>query len=155
MTEEGTVNKGLLALRLMLNGLDGAWLRLMMQLAVELGNSCAGEQLNAFSPTLALNERDAFICIPLASAVIDAMPSKLDAATVTVKLALVDPADTLTLAGTEAFALLLEMATPNPVPGAGPVKETVQVADPGELTPDGAQAIELSCSVPATVIDAF
>ena len=155
MTVEGTFNKELLALRLMLNGLDGAWLRLITQLAVELGCSCKGEQVNALTWTFALKDRDALNGTPLASAVIDATPSKLDAATVTVKLALVDPAATLTPAGTEAFALLLERATPNPVPGAGPVKETVQVADPGELTPDGAQVIELSCSVPDTVIDAF
>jgi hypothetical protein len=51
--------------------------------------------------------------------------------------------------------LLLESVTAKPAPCAGPVKETVHVVDPGELTPEGEQVIELSCSAPATVTDAF
>jgi hypothetical protein len=44
---------------------------------------------------------------------------------VTLKLALVAPAGTVTLAGTAAAALLLESATTAPPAGAGPFRETV------------------------------
>ena len=138
------VKKELLALMLIANALDGAWLRLMTQLAVALGASCTGKQFTALTSTVVLKETDPLICIPLADAVIDAMPSKLEAAMLTAKVALLDPAATVTLVGTEAFELLLESVTANPVPEAGPVRETVQVDDPGELTLDGAQAMELS-----------
>jgi len=144
MTEEGTVNKELLALRLMLNELDGAWLRLITQLALASGDSCEGEQVKEFTSTFALKERDALIVIPLAKAVMEAAPSRLEEATVAVKLALLDPDGTFTLAGTATFVLLLESVTANPVPCAGPVKETVQVADPGLFTADGEQTSVLS-----------
>jgi hypothetical protein len=155
MTEEGTVTRELLALTFMLNGLEGAWLRVMTQLAVEFGDSLTGVQVTEFTSMLALNVSGAVTCIPPAAAVMVATPSKLDAATVASKPALVDPDATFTLAGTETFALLLESVTANPAPCAGPVKETVHVVDPGELTPDGEQVIELSCSAPATVTEAF
>ena len=144
MTDAGTVSKELLVLRLMLNELDGARLRLMTQLALELGVSCDGEQIKELTSTFALNERDPVICIPFAEAVIVATPSKLEAATVAVKLALVDPDATFTPAGTATFVLLLERVTANPVPWAAPVNETVQVADPGLFTPVGEQERVLS-----------
>jgi hypothetical protein len=139
----------------MLNELEGAWLRVTTQLAVVLGDIRLGVQVSEFTSMLALNVSGAVTCIPPADAVMVATPSKLEAATVASKPALVDPDGTFTLAGTDTFALLLESVTPKPAPCAGPVKETVHVVDPGELIPEGEQVIELSCSAPATVTDAF
>jgi hypothetical protein len=80
----------------------------------------------------------------------------MEAATAAVKVALLDPAGTLTVAGTETLELLLESETPNPLASAGPVREIVQLVDPGELIADGAQESELSCTVPVvTVTDAL
>ncbi len=139
----------------MVNALVGARLSVMTQLAGELGDSSAGVQDNEFTSTLALKDREAVTCVPLAAAVIEATPSCVAAATVAAKSTLVEPDATVTLAGTETFELLLETVTANPVPGAGPVNDTVQVEDPGELTLDGEQVIELSWSAPATVIEVF
>jgi hypothetical protein len=61
ITVGGTVTSELLALTEMLNALEGAGLRVMAQLAVELGDNCAGAQVNAFTWTLALKESDALI----------------------------------------------------------------------------------------------
>jgi hypothetical protein len=63
--------------------------------------------------------------------------------TVAVNPAEVVPAPTVTLAGTEAFALLLESATTSPPPGAAPVSITVQAEDPGAFTVPGVQLILL------------
>ena len=155
VTVAGTVNKELLALTLMLKALEGARLRLITQLALELGDSTVGLQDNELTSMFALKDSEALTSMPLASAVIDAMPSKVEAATVAAKPALVDPDATFTLAGTDTFELLLARVTVKPVPGAGPVSDTVQVADPGELTADGEQFIELSWIDPATVIVVF
>jgi hypothetical protein len=139
----------------MLNALEGARLRLMTQLALELGDTKAGVQDNASTAMFALKEREALTCMPLASAVIDATPSKVEAATLTPKSTLVDPDGTFALAGTDTFELLLARVATNPELGAGPVNVSVQVAAPGELTLDGEQFIELNCTDPATVIEVF
>src|ERR1700739_191448 len=60
------------------------------------------------------------------------MVAAVDAATgvlLTVKVALVLPAATVTLEGTLAAALLLESATCAPALGAGPLRRTVAVDD--------------------------
>jgi len=61
------------------------------------------------------------------------------AATVAVKFPVVAPANTVTLPGTVAFALLLDSATASPPPGAALLNVTVQMEDPGAFTLDGAQ----------------
>ena len=61
------------------------------------------------------------------------------AATVAVKVPVVDPDATVTLAGTVVFALLLESATASPPPGAAPLNVTVQLEVPGAFTLDGEQ----------------
>jgi hypothetical protein len=48
-----------------------------------------------------------------------------------VKPAVVNPAPTVTLAGTVRFALLLERGTANPLPVAAPVSETVHPVEAG------------------------
>ena len=140
---------------MIVNALEGARLRVMTQLAVELGDSIAGVQDNEFTSTFALKDRDALTCVPLAAAIIEATPSSVDPATVAAKAALVEPDATVTLTGTETLELLLESVTANPVPEAGPVNDTVQVDAPGELTLDGEHVIELNWTAPATVIEAF
>ena len=127
----------------MVNALEGAPLRVMTQLAVELGDSRAGVQDTEFTSTFAVKDREALTCVPLAAAVMEATPSWVAAATVAGKSTLVEPDATLTLAGTETLELLLESVTANPVPGAGPVNDTVQADDPGELTLEGEHLIEL------------
>jgi hypothetical protein len=61
-----------------------------------------------------------------------------------VKFPVVAPAATATLAGTVAFALLLDNATDIPPPGAGPLNVTVQLDDPGAFTVDGLQETPVS-----------
>jgi hypothetical protein len=56
-----------------------------------------------------------------------------------VKVPVVAPDATVTLAGTVAFALLLESATARPPPGAAPLNVTVQLEVPGAFTLDGEQ----------------
>jgi hypothetical protein len=60
-------------------------------------------------------------------------------ATVAVNVALVNPAPTLTLAGTVILALLLDSVTVDPPAGATPVNVTVQLEVPGAFTVAGEQ----------------
>jgi len=59
-----------------------------------------------------------------------------------VKVALVAPADTVTELGTLRMGLLSEIATVAPPLGAGLLRFTVQMAEPGGLNADGLQLIE-------------
>jgi hypothetical protein len=67
--------------------------------------------------------------------------------TVAVKEALVNPAPTLTLAGTVILALLLDNVTVDPPAGAAAVKVTVQLEVPGAFTVAGEQLRLLGCAV--------
>ncbi|MBZ5676598.1 MAG: hypothetical protein LAP61_20360 [Acidobacteriia bacterium] len=60
------------------------------------------------------------------------------------KLAVVAPAETVTLAGTVAFALLLDSATAKPPVGAALLIVTVHAEEPGALTLVGEQESPLS-----------
>ena len=61
---------------------------------------------------------------------------------VTVKVAVVPPANTVTEAGTDAAALLLESPTVDPVDGAGPVNVTVPVEEAPPVTAVGLKVTE-------------
>lgn len=79
---------------------------------------------------------------PFAVAVTVAFWLLLTALTLAVKFALVDPAGTVTLAGTVKFPLLLEIATLAPPVGAAEPKVTVQVEDPAPDIEAGLQDSE-------------
>jgi hypothetical protein len=68
---------------------------------------------------------------------------------VAVKVLLVCPEATVTLAGTVRLALLLESDTVNPPPEAAPVNPTVQEVLPGVLMVELVQLRLLKESVPA------
>jgi len=63
-----------------------------------------------------------------------------------VKLAVAAPAPTVTLAGTVAFALLLDSVTSSPPAGAAVVNVTVQAEVPGAFTLPGVQLTLLSAA---------
>lgn len=71
---------------------------------------------------------------PLNAAVRVAVPAVAVEPTFAVKLALVEPAATTTQVGTVTPASELVICTPDPVDGAGPLKVTVQVEEPGGVT---------------------
>jgi hypothetical protein len=73
---------------------------------------------------------------------------------VAVTAALADPAGTRTEPGTERLALLSDSATEAPPLGAGPLRDTVQVALPGVVTVVGVHAKPLSVGPPLDVADA-
>jgi hypothetical protein len=75
----------------------------------------------------------------LAEAVITAVTFAFTALTVPVKPALLDPAGTVTLAGTTRLAELLARLTPRPPAGAGPLSVTVQETLPAPATAAGLQ----------------
>lgn len=72
--------------------------------------------------------------VPLKAAVRVAVPAAAVEPTLAVKLALLAPAATTTQLGTLTPASELVTATPDPPAGAGPLIETVQVAEPGAVT---------------------
>jgi hypothetical protein len=80
---------------------------------------------------------------PFALAVIVAVWFVMIDPTVAVKFPAVAPDATVTLAGTAAFAVLLDSATTSPALGAAPLKVTVQVDVPGAFTLDGLQVTPL------------
>ncbi len=63
------------------------------------------------------------------------------------KLPVVAPAPTVTLAGTVAFPLLLDSPTVSPPPGAAPLSVTVQLDVPGAFTLDGLQDTPLGVTL--------
>ena len=65
--------------------------------------------------------------------------------TVAVNWALLDPAATVTLAGSVTLAWLSESVTAKPPPGAVPLSVTVQVDVPGAFTLAGLQLKPLTC----------
>jgi hypothetical protein len=75
----------------------------------------------------------------------------LTEATVAVKVALVTPAPTVTLAGTPTLAFPLVSPTARPPAGAARDNVTVQVDVPGALTVAGPQLSPLNCATGDTV----
>lgn len=76
--------------------------------------------------------------VPLATAEIVADLADVVTAVVTVKVADVAPAETVTDAGTETPTVLLDNETDRPPVGAGPTRVTVPVAFCPPTTSDGA-----------------
>jgi hypothetical protein len=73
-------------------------------------------------------------------------------ATVAVKVALVRPAPTATLAGTVILALLLDRVTVEPPAGAAAVRLTIQLEVPGAFTVAGEQLRLLGWTVTVNAI---
>jgi hypothetical protein len=77
----------------------------------------------------------------------------LTEAAVAVKVALVAPALTVTLAGTPTFVFPLVSPTAKPPTGAAPLKVTVQVEAPGAFTVVGLQLSPLNkTGKPTTIV---
>jgi hypothetical protein len=110
-----------------------------VQVEAPPGLSVLGEQLRAERAAGAINPSEKVREPPLRLAVRVALVSALTLAAVAVKVALVDPAATVTEAGTLAEALLLDRLTLAPPPGAAAVSVTVQVLAPGVFTEAGLQ----------------
>ncbi len=79
--------------------------------------------------------------------VIEAVCVEATAATVAVKLAELEPADTVTLAGATTDELLLARLTESPPEGAAAVSATVQASVPAPEYEAAAQEIELRAAV--------
>ena len=78
---------------------------------------------------------------------------ELTCAPVAVKVLLLCPEATVTLAGTVRLALLLESDTANPLPVAVPLRATVQVVLPGVLMVELVQVRLLNAVVTGREID--
>jgi hypothetical protein len=101
--------------------------------------SAPGAQLTEDSVAGATRFKLKVCDIPFAVAVNVAVWFEPTDATEAVKPAMVPPAPTVTLAGTVAFALLLDNVTRSPPPGAAAVSVTVQAELPGAFTLAGVQ----------------
>ena len=110
-----------------------------VQVEVPPGLSVVGEQLRADRAAGATNPSENVREPPLRLAVRVALVSLDTLAAVAVNVALVEPAATVTEAGTLAEALLLDRATLAPPTGAAALSVTVQVLVPGVLTEAGLQ----------------
>jgi len=97
-----------------------------VQVAAVPLSTLTGLQDRADTCGTAVNEIDAVWLAPLAEAVITAVALAFTAATVAVKPTLLDPAGTVTLAGTTTLAELLARPTARPPAAANPPTVTVQ-----------------------------
>lgn len=119
------------------------FVRVAVQVAACADPSVPGEQLNDDSRTGATRISEAVWETPLAFAVTTAVWSAVMVGTVATNEAVVAPAATVTLAGTAAFALLLDNPTATPPVGAALLRATVHAEDPGALTVPGEQVSAL------------
>lgn len=116
-----------------------ALVRETVQVELSPGFRVVGEQFKADRAAGADNPSENVCEPPLTLAVRVALVLVATAAAVTVKVAVYNPAFTVTEAGTAADALLLDRITVAPPAGAGEVRVTVQVLVPGVATEAGVQ----------------
>jgi hypothetical protein len=152
VTLAGTVNAPLLLLKETTVELVAALFKVTVQVLDPLLPSELGEQDTDESCAGALPVRVKVCEAPLSEAVSKAVWFELMLATVAVKVALVSPAPTLTLAGTVMLALLLDKVTVEPPAGAAAVRLTVQLDVPGAFTVAGEQLKLLGCTVTVNAI---
>ena len=110
-----------------------------VQVEVPLGSNTVGTQLRDIRAAGAVNPRDNVADPPLRLAVRVALVALVTAVAVAVKLAVVAPPFTATVAGTVAEVLLLDRLTLKPPAGAAELKVTVQALVPGVATDAGVQ----------------
>jgi hypothetical protein len=131
-----------------------------VQVEIPPGLSVVGRQLRDERATGAVNPSENVRETPLRVAVKVALVSVETAAAVAVNVAVVNPALTVTEAGTVTEALLLDRLTLAPPAGAAAVRVTVQVLVPGVTTEAGVQLRLAGCgrvmvTVPPAVITAI
>jgi len=135
VTEAGTVTAELLLVRLTANPpLGAAALSVTVQLSVPapvIDPLAQVSALNTGTPVLSCSAK--VFATPPALAVNVTVCAVLTAETVAVKLALVDPAPTVTEAGTVTAELLLARLTANPPLGAAALSVTVQLSVPAPV----------------------
>jgi hypothetical protein len=140
----GTVSTPRLLERLTATALVVALVTVTVQVALCPLPSVPGAQITEDSCADPDRLKEAVCEVLLALAAISAVSSAEIVPTVTVNPAVVAPDATVTLAGTEASAVLLDSATANPPLGAAPLKVTVHVDVPGAPTIAGEQDRPLS-----------
>jgi hypothetical protein len=140
VTEAGTAKTALLSERATTVPAAGAaLLRVTVQLAKELEARDAGLHTRPVGTVGEVRLREKLTAVPESVAVMDAIASVVTADAVAGKTAEVDPAGTVTEAGTPSAELLLESATMAPPAGADPVRVTVHVERPTPVMVLGSQ----------------
>jgi hypothetical protein len=139
VTEAGTVRAGLLPARVMDKPLATALLNVIVQVEVSPDLNVAGLQFSDVGTARARSVSEELTETPFSVTVMVAVVSAVTAEAVAVKVAVDTPAATLTEIGTLSEALLANKLTIDPPAGAGSVKVTVQVAEPGPVIEDGLQ----------------
>ena len=141
VTEAGTVSAALLSESATTRPPVGAAaLRVTVQEVVPPAVTEVGAQESVLGTGSGVTVTEAVLEVPLPVAVTVTAVLAETAPAVARNEALVDPAATVTEAGTESAALLSESATANPPVGAAPVNVTVHVEEPFETTDVGEQA---------------
>lgn len=139
VTVAGTVTAAWSEDKLTVYAAVAALVRETVQVEVPPGFRVVGEQFKADRAAGAYNASENVCEPPLRVAVRVALVLLATAAAVAMKVAVYNPAFTVTEAGTVAEALLLDRVTVTPPAGAGEVRVTVQALVPGVATEAGVQ----------------
>ena len=155
VTEGGTVRTGLVSEIETSSPPAGATLfRSRVQVVAVPDDTVTGEQLSAEGTIGATRVREAVALTPLRLAVSAAVLSTVTVDTEAEKLAVEEPAATVTEAGVVTRVLLSVKVTTMPPVGAIAVSATVHVADEAEPRVVGVQVRALSVTVSVRLIDA-
>jgi hypothetical protein len=154
-TLAGTASVAMLLLvRVTANALEAALFSVTVQIAFCPGSTAAGEQSSLLSATGAARVKEKVFDPPFTEAVTTAVSSVVTADAVTMKVAVVAEAATVTLAADSvALGLLLDRFTDTPPTGAAADSVTVQFAVPGALIVAGVQTSPLADDRDPTVIE--